>query len=105
MADGESVLTYTDCNGKNDQKPASDQTAGHILYLIYQFDTFTVKYTFKFFLERFHEDVCPSINVGEVRLIRLTLYYIPGPLPKVKEVVFLFGIFWGDACQLQNVIG
>lgn len=43
------------------------------------------------------------INMGEVKLIRLTLYYIPGPLPKVHQVVFLCGIFWGDTLSVAKL--
>lgn len=42
--------------------------------------------------------------MGKVKLIRLTHYYIPGPLPKVKEAVFLCGLFEGMPCLVQSLI-
>lgn len=39
------------------------------------------------------KDLFPAIIAGEVRLIGLTNYHIPGSLPKVREVAFVFGIF------------
>lgn len=52
---------------------------------------------FYIILEGFHNGSCWSTNVGEMRSHELTLYRLPALLPKVQEVLFLFGVFSGDA--------